>query len=213
MDPTRDPSILAKLSHRRISGVFWHQGSTRHSLASFADPAISDGRYHRRGGPGVWYASDQEQAAWAELFRHFLEVGVDPFEVRRLTGKVTVTDLEVLDLTDSDVRDYLGVELADLEGDDYATTQHLAASAAAAGFGGVLAASAALPGRKTLVVFPAGMPQVKPGRSRISQPPPRLADLLHTIRPHPDVPSAVRDTLRLLAQAGGEAVRRLRRSR
>jgi hypothetical protein len=45
-------------------------------LTSFADPALSNGRYHRAGGVGVWYASDQEQASWAELMRHFVDDGV-----------------------------------------------------------------------------------------------------------------------------------------
>ncbi len=48
----------------------------------------TSGRYHRRGGAGAWYGSDREQAAWAELFRHFTDEGVDPFEVRRRVGVV-----------------------------------------------------------------------------------------------------------------------------
>lgn len=31
--------------------------------------------------------------------RHFLDTGVDPFEIRRRAGRVTVTNLDVLDLT------------------------------------------------------------------------------------------------------------------
>src|SRR5262245_13148422 len=41
------------------------------------------------GEPGVWYASSREQGAWAELFRHFVDEGVDPFEVRRRVGRVS----------------------------------------------------------------------------------------------------------------------------
>lgn len=69
-------------------------------------------------GPGVWYASNQEQAAWAELFRHFLDDDVDPFEVRRRIGAVTVTNLDVLDLTSPAVRDALGVTQDELTGDE-----------------------------------------------------------------------------------------------
>lgn len=138
---------------RRLTGRYWHQGPTRHQLASCADPGRGDGRYHRAGEPGVWYASSQEQAAWAELFRHFVDEGVDPFEVRRRVGRVSV-ELEVLDLTDERVRAHLGLDEGDLIADDYATTQAIAAEARDAGFDGLLAPSAALPGRDTLVVFP-----------------------------------------------------------
>jgi len=137
---------------------------------------------------------------------------VDPFEVRRRTGRVEVANLEVLDLTDADVRAALGLKPGDLDGDDYTKTQSVAMVAAAAGFEGILAPSAALPGRRTLVVFPSGMAQITAGPSRITSPPPRLADLLYAIRPHPDVPSGVRTYLRSLAAVGSEAVRRLRRS-
>jgi len=58
---------------------FWHQGPTRHPLTYCADPAQGPGRYHRTGEPGVWSGSSQEQAAWAELFRHILDAGIDPF--------------------------------------------------------------------------------------------------------------------------------------
>jgi hypothetical protein len=65
----------------------------------------------------VWYASSREQGAWAELFRHFVDDGVDPFEVRRRIGRVSV-DLHVLDLTDTKTRSHLGVEEADLVSND-----------------------------------------------------------------------------------------------
>lgn len=123
---------VATAPRRRISGRFWHQGPTRHPLTSCADPARGPGRYHRTGDPGVWYASSQEQAAWAELFRHFSDDGVDPFELRRRVGRVCVT-LEALDLTDEAVRTHLGVHESDLVGDDYSATQAIAAAARDAG--------------------------------------------------------------------------------
>lgn len=208
-----DVAAVATLPRRRLTGRFWHQGSPRRAVESFSDPARSGGRYHVSGGPGVWYASNQEQAAWAELFRHFVDDGVDPFEVRRRIGAVEVTDLEVLDLTSAAVQAALGVTADDLTGDDYATTQAIATAARQAGFAGVLAPSAALPGRQTLVVLAAGMPRVAPEPSRARQAPPRLADLLAVIRPHPDMPSAVRRTLHALYLGGSAAIRRLRRRR
>jgi RES domain-containing protein len=198
---------VATAPRRQISSRFWHQGPTRHPLTSCADPARGPGRYHRTGEPGVWYASSQEQAAWAELFRHFVDDGVDPFELRRRVGRVYVV-LEVLDLTDESVRAGLGVDESDLVGDDYSITQTIAAAARDAGFHGILASAAALPDRETLAVFAHALPSVRAERSEIRQPPPRLADLLPLIRPHERVPDAVRRLYRTLAQAGADAMRR-----
>jgi RES domain-containing protein len=200
---------VATAPRRPVSGPWWHQGPTRHPLTSCANPARGPGRYHRAREPGVWYASNQEQAAWAELFRHFVDDGIDPFEVRRRVGRVSV-DLKVLDLTDAQVRHHLGISESDLLSDDYTGTQALAAAARDAGFDGILAPAAALPGRQTLVVFVHAFPKVHAERSEIRQPPPRLADLLPLIRPHERVPEAVRRAYRTLATAGAEAIRRRR---
>lgn len=202
---------VATAPRRRIAGRFWHQGPTRHPLVDCAHPARGPGRYHRSGEPGVWYGSSQEQGAWAELFRHFLDDGVDPFELRRRVGRVSVA-LEVLDLTDPQVRAHVGVEESDLIGDDYALTQAIAEAARSAGFDGVLAPAAALPRRETLAVFAHALPLVQAERSEVRQPPPRLADLLPLIRPHERVPDAVRRTFRMIASAGADSVRRRRRS-
>ena len=160
-------------------------------------------------GSRGWYASNREQGAWAELFRHLVDEGVDPFEARRRVGRVSV-DLEVLDLTDQTKRSHLGVDDADLVSDDYATTQAIASAARDAGFDGVLAPAAALPGGETLAVFDHALPKVTPERSVVRQPPPRLADLLPLIRPHEDVPDTVRRLLITLGRLGAEAIRRRR---
>lgn len=202
---------VATAPRRQITGHFWHQGSTRHPLIACADPAVGPGRYHRTSEPGVWYGSSQEQGAWAELLRHFLEEGIDPFEVRRRVGRVYVA-LEVLELTDATVRAHLGVDESDLIGEDCTLTQSIAAAARDAGFHGVLAPAAALPGRETLAVFAHALPLMRAERSEIRQPPPRLADLLPLIRTHESVPDAVRRTFRTLARSGAEVIRRRRRS-
>lgn len=206
---TFDPAAVATQPRRRVARRFWHQGSTRWPLESCPDPARSDGRYHRLGGRGVWYASSQEQGAWAELFRHFTHEGVDPFEVLRRVGSARV-DLEVLDLTNAAVREAIGVTAAELVDDDCAIPRDIADAARAAGFEGILAPAAALPGRETLVVFNAAMAKVTPERSAVRQPPPRLADFLAIIRPSPDVPAALRRTLNAIRLAGSDAIRRLR---
>jgi hypothetical protein len=130
---------------------------------------------------GVWYGSDQQQAAWAELFRHTLGGGIDPFEIRRRIGTVQVAGLDVRDLTDQTIRDRLGVSEADLIGDNYQLTRQIAADVTGT-VGGILSLSAALPGRRTLAVFPAGMARLSEESSRVASAPPRLAGLRPSIR-------------------------------
>jgi len=40
---------VATAPRRRLTGSYWHQGTTRHPLTSCADPALGPGRYHRTG--------------------------------------------------------------------------------------------------------------------------------------------------------------------
>jgi RES domain-containing protein len=201
---------VATARRRKLTGKYWHHGSTRHPLLFCTDPAAGPGRYHRTDEPGVWYASSREHGAWAELFRHFIDEGIDPFEIRRRVGRVSV-DLQVLDLTDEETRSHLNVDEADLVSDDYATTQAIAAAARDAGFDAVMAPAAALPGCETLAVFVHALPHVDAERSQVRQPPPRLADLLAVIRPHENVPDAVRRLLKTLERIGAEEIRRRRR--
>lgn len=200
---------VATAPWRKLTGTYWHQGATKRPLIACADPALGPGRYHRLGESGVWYASNREQGAWAELFRHFLDEGVDPFEVCRRVGRVSV-NLQILDLTDGKTRSLLGVGEPDLISDDCVTTQNIAAAARDAGFDGLLAPAAALPGCETLAVFAHALPGVRPERSEVRQPPPRLADLLPLIKPHEDVPEAVRRLLITLGQLGAQEIRRRR---
>ena len=200
---------VATAPRRKLTGSYWHQGPTRHPLTSCADPARGPGRYHRAGEPGVWYASNREQGAWAEFFRHFVEEGVDPFEVRRRVGRVSV-DLHVLDLTNATTQAHLGVDEDDLTSEDCAITQAIACAARDAGFDAVLAPAAGLPGCTTLAVFAEALRNVTAERSQIRQPPPRLADLLPLVRPHEDVPDAVRRLLKTLERFGADEIRRRR---
>ncbi|RAV04348.1 MULTISPECIES: RES domain-containing protein [Mycolicibacter] len=200
---------IATAPRRRLTGSYWHQGPTRRPVVSCASPARGPGRYHCAGEPGVWYASSREQGAWAELFRHFVDDGVDPFEIRRRIGRVTV-DLEVLDLTDRRTRSHLNLGESELVSDDYAATQAVAAAARVAGFDAILAPAAALPGCVTLAVFVEALPNVVASRSQVRQPPPRLAGLLGRIRLRHNLPDSIRRLFKTLEQAGAEAIRRRR---
>lgn len=97
------------LPRRHLTRPVWHQTCPGNALLQFEDPATYVGRYHRASGPGAWYASLTERGAWAELFRHWGQHEISPFEVRRRVGRARVTELVVLDLTDPAVRKQLGI--------------------------------------------------------------------------------------------------------
>ena len=143
---------------------------------------MTNGRYHRTYGPGVWYASSSENGAWAELFRHHEPGGVSPLEVIRRMGRARVKGLRVLDLTDANVREMFGASRNDLVTDRLALCQKIAGYAWKSGYDGILAPSAALEGERTLVVFASAMRKITEQRSRIGRPPARAHRLLGSIR-------------------------------
>lgn len=208
----RGRTVATAVSIRRLSGVFFHQGPPRYQLLSCADPASVDARYQQQGEPGVWYASSRERGAWAEQFRHLLDDTVSPLEIRRRVGRVRVTDLQVLDLTDPDVQQLLGLIEADLTSDDYAVCQDVAAVARDAGFDAVLAPSAALPDLQTLAVFAGALHsgKVVAEHSRVQTPPVTLLDWLPQIRPVPQAAAAVARLFEDLLTLGKHSARRWR---
>jgi RES domain-containing protein len=174
----------------RLSGTFWHQAGPGWKPLSFADPATVDSRYSPEGAAGAWYGSSQEQGAWAEFLRHFTQA-ISPAEVKRRMARVRVTDLAVLNLTDANVVRTLGVDPNDLTSDDTSTCQTLARQAVADGYEGILAPSAALPGRRTLAVFQAGMPRLAVEHEDVRRLPSRVLDLVDMI----PMPDAVRENI------------------
>jgi RES domain-containing protein len=130
----------------------WHQGSPRYDVTSVADPPRAAGRYHRPGGVATWYGSRTERGAWAELFRHFLDDGVSPFEIRRRVGRVDA-QVVALDLTSKRILDALGVSMDELIADDLSVCQELAELAIEAGFEAIHAPAAPLEHERTLAVF------------------------------------------------------------
>jgi len=201
---------------RVLNRQFWHQGAAGRELLSFVDPARWNGRYTTAGGSGAWYGSSTERGAWAELFRHHLDDELSPFEIRRRVGRVSVSTLRVLDLTDGTVCARLGLTEAALIADDTTTCRQVAALAQAAGLDGVLAPAAALPGGTTLVVFTAAMndsAKVAADHSRVQAPPVSLLQILHRIRSVPEAPAAVRALFARLVLSGRDAIRRSRRDR
>jgi len=169
--PPIDTALVGSLPRRKLTGPFWHQGSPSRDLLSFPSPSTGEGRYHREGDPGAWYASSKQRAAWAELFRHLGSGRLLPSEVRRRVGRVRIQEVEVLDLTDPNTRKQLGVSETELVGDDRSLCQEISSAARASGLDGILAPAAAVRGERTLVVFPSGMTKVREEHSRIQRPP------------------------------------------
>lgn len=145
-------------------------------------PPVGDGRYHRRHGVRTWYGSRTERGAWAEFFRHWVDAGVSPFEVRRRVGRVRVS-LVVLDLTRPRSIAALGLLPEYLVADDLSICQDLADQALSAGFEAILAPSAALPGEVTLAVFDAAIMKITVELDRgVRRAPPRMVGLRSRIR-------------------------------
>ena len=163
---------------RVLTATVWHQCSPHRELLDTANPAVTTGRYHRFGDPGLWYASSSEDGAWAELFRHHEAGGVSPLEVIRRIGRAQVKRLRVLDLTDARVREILNVSERELTGDDLTQCQKVAEYARDSGYDAVLAPSAALDGQRTIAVFSSAMRKVAEEHSRVGSPPARARRLL-----------------------------------
>lgn len=141
------------------------------------------GRYHKAGGVATWYGSRTERGAWAELFRHFLDDGVSPFEIRRRVGRVDARVI-ALDLTSKRILDSLGVSIDDLIGEDLAVCQELAELAIEAGFEAVHAPAAPLERERTLAIFGTAIKSNLGGilDKGVRRAPIRMYDVLRAIR-------------------------------
>ncbi len=174
-DPPRRE--VRDIKPRCLNLSVWHHCPPDVAFLSVTDPPLAEGRYHRKGGPPVWYGSSHERGAWAELLRHRLDP-VDALHERRRIGKARVAELLVIDLTDVGVRDALGVKEADLKSDDYAACQRIAEEARVAGLDGIVAPSAAMKGEHTLIVFRSGIKKLTEEHSRVQHPPVSMLDML-----------------------------------
>jgi hypothetical protein len=131
----------------------------------------------------TWYGSRTERGAWAELFRHFLDDGVSPFEVRRRVGRVDAQVI-VLDLTSKRILDALDVSVDDLIADDLTVCQDLAELAIEAGFEAIHGPAAPLERERTLAVFGTAIKANLTGvlDKGVRRAPIRMYDVLRVIR-------------------------------
>ncbi len=120
------------------------------------------GRYNPPGELGVLYTSLDRATATKEVARGLRLRGVDPKQFP--AGAWWVYELQVeleavLDLTDPDVLEKLGIERDALAATDLRATRRIAAEARSAGYQALLAPSAAAPGAKNLIVFLDTLPE------------------------------------------------------
>lgn len=139
----------------RLNDGFLRQCIPALGLVEMPDPDDQPpGRYNRRGEP-TWYASSTTDAAWAEYYKRWGDPVVDPREVLRRSG-LTVVQVDVLDLTDAEAREAVGITEHELRSDDTADVAHcqdVADWARRNGYQGILAPLAALDAGETLAVF------------------------------------------------------------
>ena len=107
----------------------------------------SNHRYTDRGLGGV-YGGDTQATAFAEISHYN-----PPDMADRVLMTKDVSLNNALDLTDSHVRDQLGVSLDDITGGTYDVTHKIGNMAAANGYDGIVAPSARNPGGSNLISF------------------------------------------------------------
>jgi hypothetical protein len=116
-------------------------------------PAQESGRWHRGGEGYAQYLSLSAPGSWAELLRHLsihsAELAV---EQRRHLWAVTVVEHDIADLATFASWARCGLDPALAVG-DHSRSQAVADELRAAGYRGILAPSAALPGAVNLALF------------------------------------------------------------
>lgn len=151
MIPSPSLEELSALPGQSVQGTFF-----RLLLAAFAKEPLSiegslrhGGRYNPPGAFGALYCGEKPAVCAAEILKRAVGQRLAPYRLARVRVKLH----RVLDLTDPTTLAALNLRSEDLQGLDWQPTQRLAAQARAAGFEGLLAPSAAGPGRN-LVIFP-----------------------------------------------------------
>jgi len=116
-------------------------------------PSQESGRWHRQGEGYAQYLSLTAPGAWAEFVRRSsIRDAAFLAEQRRTLWQVFVDSDAIADLSSFEQWDALGLDPRDAVG-DHAPCQALADELKDAGFKGVLAPSAALPGVVNLTIF------------------------------------------------------------
>ncbi|WP_395152384.1 RES family NAD+ phosphorylase [Ilumatobacter sp.] len=143
---------LDRLGSKPINGVYFRHTAPKREPLSGEGARIVGGRWNRQGSEALYLAEPVDSCA-AE-FRRMADGqgnGVESFLPRTL-HTIAVTDLDVVDLTDSARLGEVGLETDDLTNEDWGACQLVGDAIDTLGLGGLLAPSAT--GRGTvLTVF------------------------------------------------------------
>lgn len=153
----RAPSWVSE--PKRLSGVWsaYRQVDPRwpplYRSSGEPRPTQESGRWHRQGEEYVQYMSLEPAGAWCELVRREEIRDHDRRSaVRRNLWRITVQEHDIADLSGFDTFEECGLDPGIAVG-PRAKAQALGAELREAGYRGVLAPSAALPGAVNLAVF------------------------------------------------------------
>ena len=151
--PDTDSSPTRRGKPRGVQGVEFDGTGYRYEMPDRVDTTWEAGPWnadydHRYSGVGerAVYAGTSPKTAFDEISHYNAEAG------RVLVQSQMKLD-NALDLTDSGVRQSLGIGLDDITGNNYDITQDIARWARRNGFDGIIAPSARNPGGSNLVVF------------------------------------------------------------
>lgn len=152
MDPFQpDPRLLEALAH--LDPQPWTGEVWRHTFGSQpADRTNTRGARWNPAGVEALYASLDRETAVAEA-DHVLAVQPIPPRATRTLHRLRLSLEAVLDLRDPAALAALGVDSADITGDDYALCQAIGGAASFLEIDGLIVASARAPGSNIVVLF------------------------------------------------------------
>jgi RES domain-containing protein len=126
----------------------WRPGSKRHPSTQ------PSARWHREGEGYAQYCSLETDGAWAELIRwEHIRSEAERQAYRARLWQLWPQETDIADLSTFDQIEACGLEPAIFIDDDHAACQELGDELRAAGYRGVLAPSASLPGVVNLTLF------------------------------------------------------------
>ncbi|MBB2975094.1 RES domain-containing protein [Microbacterium endophyticum] len=136
---------IDELPRRAISETFHRYATSRRDPLSGAGARAFGGRWNPRDIFGAIYLATPIDACAGEARRAASALATTPetmLEASYLLHTIAVDDVLVLDLTDPEVLEKLGLTLADVADDDWTACQSVGHAAWFLGFQGVLAPSA-----------------------------------------------------------------------